>query len=470
MCTGSIPLELKPMLSLYMNNFFTTPVTRDGKRIEFEDIVLDLERETVAYYIANEGSNNELIALHSETEPENYEKVISWIRTLLFDAVHDAERLHSSLTKLLASIPDEKRSGQSMMGQVHAMVSLKPESSVRASNTLSKALYLRRLRKMLQNDKDAVISKFADLCKTLSRPENFRIYVAADLEKLPNPVSAWKTLIPESGKGKPLEPLDDRRALLSEVGSKPGSAAYIVPMGTIDSSFAMLSGSGPDSYDHPDLPALMVATACMDAVEGPLWVAVRGTGLAYGSGFSRSVDTGQVHFRISRAPDAYRAYAAAKEQVEGYASGKLVFDKFALEGAISEIVLDMANRQPTMASAAASSFANQVIKGISKDWSRELLPKVQAVTSEQLQEVMRKYMVPIFQPESSNLVVTCAQIMKDGLESGFEAYKPQVRTLESFQDAYGLDGDDEGGDEEDEEDEDDAVETPDSDEEDDEED
>lgn len=461
MCTGSVPLELKPLLSLYMMNFFTTPVTRNGQRIEFEDLVLDLERETVAYGIDSERANAELLNIAVETEPENYERIIGWLRTLLFDAIPDPERLFSSLTKLLADIPDEKRSGDNMVMQVNTMIQYKPQSSIRARSTLSKALYLKRIQKMLETDEEAMIAQFTDLCKALSRPENFRILVSADMKKLPKPVSAWKTLTSEADTGKPVEPLDDRRALLSEVGRDPGQAAFIVPMSTIDSSFALLVGKGPDSYDHPDLPALMVARTYMDAVEGPLWVAVRGTGLAYGTGFVRSIDTGKVIFRISRSPDAYKAFTAAKEQVEGYATGKFSFDKFALEGAISEIVLGMADEQPTMASAADSSFANQVIRGISKDWSHQLLSKVQAVTPDQIREAMLKYLVPIFRPESSNLVITCAQIMKETLETNFSAYKPQVRSLESFQDDYGL-----VYDEDESEDDAEPIETPDSDEED----
>ena len=353
------------------------------------------------------------------------------------------------------------------------MVQYDRQSSIRATNTLSKAIYLKRIRKLLRSDEQTVISQFSELCQSLHRPENFRIFVSADIHKLQKPVSAWTALTAGLDTSKPLEPLDDKKALLSKAGKKPGSSAYIVPMATIDSSFALLVGKGPDSYDHPDLPALMVARAYMDAVEGPLWVAVRGTGLAYGTSFMRSVDTGLVMFRIYRSPDSYKAYAAAKEQVEGYANGKFPFNKYALEGAISEIVLGMADEQPTMASAAEYSFANQVIRGISKDWSHQMLSKVQAVTPAQIQEAMQKYMVPIFRPESSNLVVTCAQIMQESLEKNFADYRPKVTALETFQDDYGMraDGDEDDDAEEDDEfdedeDEDDQMDTPGSDEED----
>ena len=472
LCTGSVPVELKPLLSLYMMNFFTTPVTRNGKRIEFEDLVLDLERETVAYGIDSESANAELLYVAMQTEPENYESIINWLKILFFDAIHDPERLYASLTKLLADVPDEKRSGDSMVMAVNSMIRYEQRSSFRARNTLSKALYLKRIRKLLKDDEKTVIAQFTKLCEALHRPENFRVFISADIEKLPKPVSAWSTLIGGLDTKKPLEPLDKRKALLTEAGANPGSSACIVPMSTIDSSFAIVTAKGPESYDHPDVPALMVAQTYMDAVEGPLWVAVRGTGLAYGTGFLRSVDLGLLMFKISRSPDAYKAFTAAKQQVEGYATGKMNFDRFALEGAISEIVLNMADEQPTMASAAEYSFANQVIRGISKEWSHQMLSKVQAVKPEQIREVMLKYMLPVFEPESSNLVLTCAQIMKEDLEEKFSqaGYKPEVRTLESFQDDYGLkaiDGEEAEDDDDDVlEDDDEPISTPGSDEED----
>ncbi|KAK5164100.1 uncharacterized protein LTR77_010191 [Saxophila tyrrhenica] len=449
MCTASVPLELKPLLTLYMMNVFATPVTREGKRMEFEELVLQLEKETVSYGVNVVSANSEMITIEFETEPEYYKSVIDWLRTLLFDAIHDPKRLSSSLTKILADIPEEKRSGSSMMAAVNQMILYERESSVRAQNTLSKALYLRRLKKLLASNPDEVIAQFSQLCQSLHRPENFRIYVAADIEKLPNPVSAWSTLISDSNPNKPLEPLDNKKALLSKIGKNPGSTSYIIPMSTVDSSWALLTAKGPDTYDHPDLAALMVATSYMDAVEGPLWVAVRGTGLAYGTRFRRSTETGLLQFSISRSPDTFRAFSAAKEQVEGYASGAFELDKYGLEGAVSEIVLGMAEEQPIYASAAHQSFLNQVIRGVDKEYSHKMLAQVQDVTAEQVRSVMRRYMVPVFQAGTANLVVTCAQIMKEKLGEAFEGagFKPEVKALADFQDDYGMKGDGADGDE-----------------------
>lgn len=448
MCTGAVPVDLKPLISLYLMNLFTSPVMRDGSRVEFEDVVVQLERETVAYGVDFASSNPELLAVAFQCEPENYESVIGWARTVLFDAVHDPVRLHASLTKILAALPGEKRDGEDVMYSAKAMTELSRESLVRGCSTLAKSLYLKRTRTLLKQEPDVVVQKFKRVCDALHRPENFRILVSADTSRLSRPVSAWKALTKGAAHSKPLEPLDQYRDKMNEIGKQPGSAAFIIPMATVDSSFAVLAGQGPQGHQHDDVPALMVAQAYMDAVEGPLWVSCRGSGLAYGTSFSRNANGGTISFRIYRSPDTLKAYMAAKGQVEGYASGKLQFDKFALEGAISEIVLGQANAQPSMGSAADVSFVNQVLKGVDKDWDKQVLARVRAVTPEQIRRVMTEYLVPVFQPGKANLYIACAQIMTDGLVERFdkEGWKLEVRTPASFEDDYGLQAP-EGGDE-----------------------
>ena len=413
MCTGSVPLRLKPLTPLYMMNFFTTPITRDGKRIEFEDVVMELERDTVAYDLDSGPGNGELLHITFQVEAEKYEAAIEWIRTMLFDNEVDEARLMASLTKILADIPDEKRSGMEMCTSVDSMVHLNQDSSSRARNTLVKAVYLKRIKAQLMKDPALVVSELKQLCAALHKPNNFRVFVAADITKLPSPVSAWKPLLSGLDTTQPLQPLDSRKDRRSPIAQNPGNTAYIIPMATIDSSYALLTTSGPDSYSHPDLPALMVAQAYLDAVEGPLWVAVRGTGLAYGTGFSRSIDIGLLTLRIYRSPDSYKAYLAAREQVEDLASGKTPLDRFALEGAISSIVMGFADEQPTMGSAANLGFVNQVIRGISKEWNDEMLEKVRKVGQQEIRDVLQRIVMKVFRPESANLVVTCATIMEE---------------------------------------------------------
>jgi hypothetical protein len=119
----------------------------------------------------------------------------------------------------------------------------------------------------------------------------------------------------------------------------------------------------------------------------------------------------------SAAPDSPTALAkaclAAKTEVENYATGTTPFDKFALEGAVSSIIMSFADEQPTMGSAAGLSFVNQVIRGIPKNWNDEMLEKVRRVSEEEIKDVLSRLIMPIFDPETTNLVVTCATIMEE---------------------------------------------------------
>ena len=413
--TSPVPVELKPLLSVYVMNFLTTAIERDGQKIEFEEVVKELEQDTISYDMGNAGSMgcSELLRIRFVVEREKYETAVKWLRDLCFNGVFEADRLKPTLTKILADIPDTKRSGSGMLNAVDVMLQTGPASNSRAQNTLVKALYLKRVSRMLSSEPEAVIKKLEEIRTCLFTFSNVRVFCTADLSKLEKPIATWELFTKGLDTTESLKPLDTKRAILSEAGRKPGKIAYIVPMATIDSSFGILTAKGIDSYDHPKLPALMVAIAYLDAVEGPMWVAVRGTGLAYGTHFSRSTDAGTLSFNIYRSPDAYKAYLMAKEVIADFASGKKEFDEFALEGAVSSIVMSFADEQPTMIDAANVGFVNQVVKGIPKDWSHAILRQVRDVTPQQIKEAMHELLLPVFNPETANVVVTCATIMEE---------------------------------------------------------
>ena len=93
-----------------------------------------------------------------------------------------------------------------------------------------------------------------------------------------------------------------------------------------------------------------------------------------------------------------------------------------------------------MASAAEMSFSNQVIRGLSKDWSTQMLAEVRKVTPSQIREAMKKYMLPAFNPKTANLVITCATIMQESLVANFTeaGFAPRVESREFLQADYGL--------------------------------
>jgi Zn-dependent M16 (insulinase) family peptidase len=414
--TSDIPLHLLPLLSVFIENFFNTPILRNGEKIDFQHVVTELEKDTISYSI-NGGSrmgDAEGLAIQFQIEPDKYEKTIEWIRTLMFDSVFDETRLQAALTKMLADIPDAKRSGSSMLSAVDAMIHLAPQSAVKARGTLVKAVYLKRLKKLLEKEPETVISMFNQLRGALCKLDNVHVLVIANVEKLPHAAEAWDALVKGHEEPRSLSPIVKQHQRLSEAGKNPGDVgAVIVPMSTIDSSFALSSAKGPTSYQDPQLPALMVAVSYLDAVEGPLWSAIRGTGLAYGTGFSRDLDGGFMQFRVYRSPDAYKAFTQSRDVVRAFVDGSVKFEDHALEGARSAIVVAMADEQPTMASAAQVSFVNSVIRGLDKSYNAELLAKIKDVSIEDIKKAMEDKLLPAFTPGVANVVVTCAPIMEE---------------------------------------------------------
>ncbi|KAL2257247.1 hypothetical protein VTK26DRAFT_445 [Humicola hyalothermophila] len=464
------PAKYKPLLPLFADNFFNSPVMREGQRIEFEEVVKQLEKDTIAYRISSATraglGDYEGVAIHFRMEPDKYSTVISWLRTLMFDIVFDPVRIRAAIAKALADVPEAKRDGRDMAQEVDMGIHLKPESYLAAKRTLVEAVYLRRLKKLLEKEPETVLSWFDELRRSLFTFHNMRVLVTADVTKLDNPVAAWDILAQSPGldPSKEILPIAKPTAMLSPEGRSPGSfGSVVIPMTTLDTSFSVSTAAGLESYSDPRLPAYLVALSYLEAAEGPLRASVRGEGLAYGVYFSREVDRGMIQFTVYRSPDASKAIQASRDMVAKLASGEKPLDRHLIEGAVSGIVLAAAEEQATMPAAAQMNYVITVVRGLEPDWNRKLLGRVREVTDDEIRAVLREVIMPVFEPGKSNVVVTCAPIMEENIVKALSnaGYKTQVQKLSHFYDDYGLkvDGEDEEEEEEDEdEDEDDEME------------
>ncbi|PSN60396.1 zinc metalloprotease-like protein [Corynespora cassiicola Philippines] len=443
--TANIPTELKPLLGVYLTNFFATPINKDGKRIEFEQVITSLEQDTIEFSLdrGTEIGNSEMIYIHFVAEAQKFETVVKWLASLLVDSIFDTERLIAAVKKLLADVPDEKRDGNSMAFSVDRMIHYDVASSVRATNTLVKAQYLRKILKLLKTEPQQVIERLEALRKNLLTFSNLRVLAVANFNKLENPVTTFRHLTEaiKPGPSPSINPIDDRKAVLSDIGRNPGGAHYVIPM-PIDSSFAVLTSRGPDSYKSSQLPPLAVAQAYLDAVEGPMWQSIRGTGLAYGTNFFRDLETGLLKFRIYKSPNAFSAYEKARDVIKEYGNGTRKFDKLALEGAISSLVRDFVDEKATMVDAARGGFVDLVIRRVGKDYSDWMLREVRKVTEDDVKKILNEVVAGVFDPKKADLVVTCGGTMVEGLQKNFEdaGFEVKVKQLADFQESYGLEG------------------------------
>ena len=93
------------------------------------------------------------------------------------------------------------------------------------------------------------------------------------------------------------------------------------------------------------------------------------------------------------------------------------------------------------------SFVNQALKQVNQNYNREMLEKYQAVTKDEILDALKKYCLPLFNPESSIDVVVTAPGKVDttveGLTTlGFEVEKRAVEVdQDEFEDDNGSEGD-----------------------------
>lgn len=91
MGTSELPADLKPLVSLYLLNLFTTPVTKHGRRVEFEQVITMLEEDTASYNAGGGLGNSDMLRVEIVVEPEKYVDAIEWLKTLLFDSILDVQ-------------------------------------------------------------------------------------------------------------------------------------------------------------------------------------------------------------------------------------------------------------------------------------------------------------------------------------------------------------------------------------------
>lgn len=115
--TASIPVERRPLIPIYLENFFNTPIMQDGVRLEYEQVVAKLEKDTVNYNIGSGTymDTPESLRIRFQVEPEKYEVSIKWIKEFLWSSIFDASRLATTITKMRSDIPDEKRGGKTVI-------------------------------------------------------------------------------------------------------------------------------------------------------------------------------------------------------------------------------------------------------------------------------------------------------------------------------------------------------------------
>ena len=90
---GVATSELISLLPIYLDSFFSLPVTRaDGTKLDFEEVVRQLETETLSYTIDSGRPLQEDIAVRMKVTKDKYSVAIGWLRDLIWGSDFSIER------------------------------------------------------------------------------------------------------------------------------------------------------------------------------------------------------------------------------------------------------------------------------------------------------------------------------------------------------------------------------------------
>jgi Zn-dependent M16 (insulinase) family peptidase len=458
---ASVALELRPYLSIFLQTFFLNPLVKDGVEIDYEDVVTKLEADTISYSASfGTGSGfGELIRIKLKLEVSSYALGISWLQDLIYNADYDPERIGVALSKVQNDLPSYKRDGDSVSLAVLGALQLDSTKSIaRNANLLDQTLFLEKLEDELESDEEGVLSKFEQIREQLFKHENMRMHVTCDVSRLAKPLSSWSTFGPvapaDRGQKRPransqvqATPVDRLQKVilsqdcLTEYGKRPDGQAQVISIST-DSAYVQLFTRSLATFNDPDLPALLGLIAYLNAMEGLLWKHIRGAGLAYGADIKLDPESGCLYFSLYRAADPIRALSTAASMLRALVPGSENayegLNTLMIDGAKSSLVFDFVSRESSASAAAYQSFINQVLKGQSALYRRELLQAIQNVRVEEMEAMLAKHLVPLFDPTKSNLVCVIGSGKVQECEAGFRelGYTTNACSLEQFEKQY----------------------------------
>jgi Zn-dependent M16 (insulinase) family peptidase len=285
---SKLPIRLRPLLPLYINSFFSLPIIRaDSTQLTYEQVVKQLDAATVSYGIMFGSYLSEDISVCLKVERSQYSQGISWLRDLLSGSKFDLKRLKIITSKQAQTLQTKKQDGHSVaLAGFNRLIYDPKQSNSIHMNMLSQLAYLKTLLSRFETDsgQSALLADLEELRGNIIDPSILRISVSGDILTLNNPCTAWSENFC-SLETCSLQPVVLAQDVLSQLGHSPKQQITIYSMISIESSTIIQGARSPDSFNHPDIPAIEVAIAFLNGWSGPLFKYVREPGLVRVSAF-----------------------------------------------------------------------------------------------------------------------------------------------------------------------------------------
>ncbi|KAH3683917.1 hypothetical protein WICPIJ_005117 [Wickerhamomyces pijperi] len=463
-----IPESLLPYFELYQE-LFNLSMNVNGEYIDYETIVKQIQNDTVltGLYAGFDNQFSETITLKIQALKSNYVKVVEWIGKVMYDTVWEESRVKVLIERVLNSLPSLKRDGSSMLSSLQTRHCFGKRSLHKARDFIeSEGFYRGLLEKLEAGEFEQIKAELEQFRAALFQLSNFRIVIAGDLTTQDSPISTWSThflpRVPKSaGSSVELQPIPRSNQVFTPLGKTLSNQAKIISSPTATATYLIASTCTPTTYRTKDSVSLAVASSYLQAVEGPFWRGIRGTGLAYGANISRNVEFGRLSFDVYRGADAKGAFEVAKKIIDDIVVSGGVDDAL-FQGAVSSLISGIANSESNSFASAAAKFNDVVLKGRGDDYNQWFMKELESITKEDMVNSLKADFQGLFQAHKSAVFICCHPEKVSELSTFLESEGYAVEVEEA---TVGKDDDEEEYDDDEEEEEGDYDEDDDDDEE-----
>ncbi|PAV83760.1 hypothetical protein WR25_04791 isoform B [Diploscapter pachys] len=189
-------------------------------------------------------------------------------------------------------------------------------------------------------------------------------------------------------------------AFLELVDDSSAGKQQVVAVGGSESSFiyqrAFLDFDWQDNAERALVPTMLL-TQYLSQCEGPLWIAIRGDGLAYGANIYVRADRKMIELSLYRCAQPAEAYKNTSKIVEDLVNtGKIDVDQ--LEAAKRSLTFELTSQEGTVISAAQLAIAQQ-FRNLPKEYMRELCKRIWETGAEDVIKIGGPRVAKLFDPK-----------------------------------------------------------------------
>ncbi|ODV78313.1 uncharacterized protein CANTADRAFT_26464 [Suhomyces tanzawaensis NRRL Y-17324] len=449
----AIDPDLLRYMSIIEEIFSLSIELPNGDYIPYEKVISNIEEDLLETRLDNGYENEflELISVKVKFESHKYPKAIEWLQNVLRFSKFEEARTQVIIEKIINSIPDKKRLGELMMYSLQYRTMFESSSLRKAQDSMYTEEFYKDLLVKINDGKFDMIKKDLEkLTKQLFTLENLKVFVVGGISSLQNPITSWKTFIetfnsPDAHSPIPFDKLPRSLEFKSEIGNKCLNEAYLIASPAEESTHLISVTPMPTSYLEDDIFRIALTTEFLNAVEGPFWRGVRGTGLAYGTQIKRNLETGLLTFQIYRGSDGIQAWTVAKSIVDDYADGKLKIDQLSVENSVAAIVNAVANQIDTNYNAASSAISDYLFKRRGPDYTEYFIKRLNELKADDILYTLNKYFKALFSSESSVIFTSLPPVKVEETSQFFKSqgYQTHVEEITLEEGEYGSEDDSE---------------------------